>query len=92
MGKSVSDQRWDPSADRFMLASMSGLRAFWARAWLAGSACCSSRGFTSAMITMRTSDSSAAHRAVGAIQSSWSSEASSKKAGCAPVVDSWMIG
>ena len=57
VGKSVSAQRWLPSAERCIAASSSGLRAFWARACLAGSARVSARVLASAMIAMRTSDS-----------------------------------
>ena len=60
-----------------MLVSISGLRAFWARACSAGSARCSSRALTSDMTAIRTSALSVAHLVVGEIQSSWASEACS---------------
>ena len=58
-----------------MLVSISGLRAFWARACLAGSARWSSRALTSDMIAIRTSAFSTAHFVTGETQSSWASEA-----------------
>ena len=77
MGNSVSAQRCSPAAERFIEVSISGLRAFWARACFFGSACDSARVLASAMSAMRTSAFSAAHSAVGGTQSSCSSEASS---------------
>ena len=77
MGNSVSAQRYSPAAERFIEVSMIFWRAFWVRACFFGSAFESSRALTSAMIAMRTSECSAAHSAVGAIQSSCSSAASS---------------
>ena len=77
VGKSVSAQRCSPAAERRIIVSMSGLRAFWARAWRLGSAWESSRALASAMITIRTSVFSAIQSAVGGSQSSWASLASS---------------
>ena len=78
VGNSVSAQRCSPSAERRIVVSISGLRACWdTRACFFGSTWDSSRGLTSAMIAMRTSAFSAIHSAVGGIQSSWSSPASS---------------
>src|SRR4051794_41648591 len=57
VGNRVSAQRWEPSAERFIAASRSGLRAFCARARLAGAARESERVLASAMIAMRTSES-----------------------------------
>ena len=71
---------------------MSRLARLLARACLAGSVCDSSRGLTSAMIAIRTSACSAAHWLVGGIQSSCSSEASSKNAAWAPFVASCTMG
>ena len=74
VGNSVSDQRCSPAAARFIDASMIGLRAFCARACFFGSACDRARVLVSDISTIRTSDSSAAQRAIGETKSSWSSD------------------
>ena len=68
------------------------LRAFWARDCFFGSICESSRVLSDAITEMCTSAFSTAHSVVGATQSSCSSLASSKKAACAPLGWSCMIG
>ena len=70
VGKSVSDQRCSPAAERRMTASIRPWRAFWARACFFGSTRESARVLTSDMIAMRTSACSAAHWAGGGTQSS----------------------
>jgi hypothetical protein len=49
VGNRVSDQRYSPSAERFIEVSISSLRAFWARACFFGSIFESSRALTSAI-------------------------------------------